>query len=190
MKIILAVPHPGNDVPAWCFLPDSALVNTGKPFFIPDFADRFDVVPAVAFKVSRMGKGIARRFGHRYYTEWAPALHIHAPLLAGSLTAAGLPTDMARSFEKSLTVAPFRPIESLPQMGSLQLLNRGLEVSSLPLEGLTNLADILVEAASRDNIVKMGDILIPATGPGHTLAIGDRLALQLQGETLIDLNIK
>ena len=49
--------------------PESALIREGKPFFIPDFADRFDYETEIVVRINRLGKDIAERFAYRYYDE-------------------------------------------------------------------------------------------------------------------------
>ena len=43
-------------------IPDSAIQKSGKPFFVPDFASRFQFSAAAAVHVCRLGKNIAQRF--------------------------------------------------------------------------------------------------------------------------------
>ena len=50
-------------------IPDSAIQKSGKPFFVPDFASRFQFSAAAAVHVCRLGKNIAQRFANRYYED-------------------------------------------------------------------------------------------------------------------------
>ena len=54
--------------------PDSAILKGGKPFFIPDFAERFDYEAELVVRISKLGKNIAPRFAHRYYDAIAPGM--------------------------------------------------------------------------------------------------------------------
>lgn len=94
---------------SWYFIADSALVNAGKPFFIPEFADEFEAFLAPVVRISRIGKSIAARFAERYYTEIAPAVHFRASKLRRQLLEAGLPTDPSHSFDRAMTVGSFLP---------------------------------------------------------------------------------
>jgi 2-keto-4-pentenoate hydratase/2-oxohepta-3-ene-1,7-dioic acid hydratase in catechol pathway len=49
--------------------PESALTRDGKPFFVPDFAERFDYETEIVVRINKLGKNIAERFAHRYYDE-------------------------------------------------------------------------------------------------------------------------
>jgi len=49
--------------------PDSALLKKNKPFFLPGFSDNIHYEVEVVIKISKLGKGIAAKFAHRYYNE-------------------------------------------------------------------------------------------------------------------------
>ena len=55
------------EAPVIFMKPDSAILKGGKPFFIPDFAERFDYEAELVVRISKLGKNIAPRFAHRYY---------------------------------------------------------------------------------------------------------------------------
>ena len=46
---------------------DSAILNQGKPFFIPDHLGRIDYETEMVVRICRLGKNISERFAHRYY---------------------------------------------------------------------------------------------------------------------------
>lgn len=46
---------------------DSALARDGQPWFVPDFGHDWSWVPALAVRVSRLGKCVSTRFASRYY---------------------------------------------------------------------------------------------------------------------------
>ena len=50
--------------------PDSCWILSRRPVFVPGFAPRFIGVPAIAVKISRLGKCVEPRFAPRYYAEW------------------------------------------------------------------------------------------------------------------------
>ena len=47
--------------------PDSALLKSGKPFFIPDDLGRIEYEGELVVRICRLGKSIPERFAHRYY---------------------------------------------------------------------------------------------------------------------------
>ncbi len=46
---------------------DSALLNNGKPFFIPDHPGRIEYETELVVRICKLGKTIPQRFAHRYY---------------------------------------------------------------------------------------------------------------------------
>jgi len=59
----------GNDVPTEpvIFLkPETALLRTGHPFFIPPFSNEIHYETEVVLRICRVGKGISPEFALRY----------------------------------------------------------------------------------------------------------------------------
>ena len=85
MKIFAAVGNHAGFIPAygesvvpsdrdiphgfWYEIPDSSIIRSGNPFFVPDFDTRFVALPSIAVRICKLGKGIAPRFVPRYYDE-------------------------------------------------------------------------------------------------------------------------
>lgn len=92
-------------------IPDSAIQKSGKPFFVPDFASRFQFSAAAAVHVCRLGKNIAQRFANRYYEEAGLCLVFEAKDLLESLNADGKPRALATSFDASHIVGEMTPTD-------------------------------------------------------------------------------
>lgn len=73
MKIIAVAPAGNSAVPQYVLMADSCVITTDRPFFLPAFAPRFTARLAVALRMERQGKSIARRFASRYVGSAAPA---------------------------------------------------------------------------------------------------------------------
>lgn len=182
---------------SWYFLPDSALVNSGKPFFIPEFADEFEAVLVAVVRINRIGKSIGARFAERYYSEVAPGVHFVAPGLRRRLLEAGLSPDPSYSFDRSLTVGSFLPAESfldgVPAVMTLTPAANGDGETSEVFIGTDKLKDAIgsmLEAVSGSNTIKMGDYLIPVLTSPLKIAIGDTLTVSKGTDTLLTIHIK
>ena len=57
---------------------DSSILYSGRPFFVPDFAQRFVATPAIVVRTSRLGKCIAPKFAHRYWDALTAAFSVVA----------------------------------------------------------------------------------------------------------------
>ena len=52
---------------------DSSILYTGRPFFVPDFAQEFVATPTIVVRMNRLGKCVAPKFAHRYWDALLPA---------------------------------------------------------------------------------------------------------------------
>ena len=112
---------------------DSAIVKTGKPFFVPHFAHNFTGTPALVMHIDRLGKHIAPRFAHRYCLAVAPAIKV---------TARGIDAEqhhqatsaLAHSFDGALLLGDFTTSDSIAQgiNGSLITVERKGQVFAVP----------------------------------------------------------
>lgn len=178
-------------VPAgWRLLADSNLLSPRHPFFIPDFEGGVVITASLAVRVSRLGKGIASRFAGRYYSEGAAAVAFPALSWGDRLVAAGLPDSPARAYDKSLATGSFG---RLPDDGELQLDvclhtpgGMKLEVRRFMTTWRAAVAGA-IEAVSRDNTLKTGDLLLCGTfSTGWQPPFDSRLEASLScGGTLI-----
>lgn len=186
MKTVIADSLPQS----WYFLPDSALVNSGKPFFIPDFADSFEAWLAPVVKLDRMGKSIGARFAGRYWNEIAPAVHFRAPELRKSLLEASLPPDRAQGFDRSMTVGDTISIDTLTPTTTLHILKNGTRAASVNIHQLLHTASEMLEQISVCNTVKTGDYLVPVLAGPLPISIGDRLSVCADDKVLLFIDIK
>lgn len=184
-------PAPDPDFPvAWYFIPDSAIANAGKPFFIPEFASAIEAVPVVALRIDRLGKTIAPRFASRYFSEMAVGVHFRAPLLRKTLAEKGLPQDMAYSFDRSLILSPLMPKEKLLEGDSVRMLADGEEVAGWDADRLLSPIPEVLKEVSAANTLKMGDLVVPSAPAGHAVGIGSIIEIMLAQECLLRVEIK
>lgn len=183
------------DEPMFSIISSSAILQGGNPYFVPYFADSFEARGAIAMRIGRLGKGIARRFAHRYVDAVAPALLFIAPGLLESLKERGLPWTKAISYDKCLALGKFTSVT----FSEIPLCNIGLKLMGQGDDGLTeyfrtfsNLeTDAIIEGLSRDNTLKTGDILLASIASEGPVAIpGHSATLYLNGEQALRFNIR
>ena len=75
---------------------DSALLNNGKPFFIPDHLGRIEYETEVVVRISKLGKTIPQRFAHRYYDAVTVGIDFTAREMQKKLREAGQPGNSPR----------------------------------------------------------------------------------------------
>ncbi|MDE5877455.1 MAG: fumarylacetoacetate hydrolase family protein [Muribaculaceae bacterium] len=201
MKIFALVNnHPQQYVPGplaegplvWDMLPDSCLLRSGNVLFLPDLTHRYEAVPTLAVKIGRLGKSIAPRFAHRYVAEITVALHIRDLTRLDALREAGLPWVMAWGFDRSLVTGNFVPADDLAALADIKLeVTDTVTHTTVGSCGLIIDLPHVIEAVSRDNTLKNGDLILPSLAPsGLVLKPGQLLSASLDGRSLLEVKIK
>lgn len=191
MKIIVTennYPPATSETPgAWFLIADSAITNTGKPFYMPEHNQGIEVQLGLVVKICRLGKHIAPKFVSRYYTEMAPVVHFTNIFSKTLLKSFNLPIDAAHNFDKSLFVGEFFPKEEAEPI-TLKINDR--EVLKFDLTQVIKPIDQTISALSNFNSMKMGDLIIPALTPPVEIKKGDFLEVCNQDSTLFSIRIK
>lgn len=158
------------------FIPDSALLLCGKPFFIPELPGPWAVTYYPAFRVSRLGKSIASRFAHRYYDAVAVAAKPSTPAADPVIVSA---------MDGGIVLGEWTPYDGQSPLE----ISIGETVVSLPAAQLE--LDTAIARLSRLMTFKMGDIVLPLRlGVQHEIEIGDHISASVQGEKSLDFNVK
>ena len=183
MKIFAAVGNHAGFIPAcgellftqerralqgcWYEIPDSSIIRSGNPFFVPDFDQRFIALPSVAVKICRLGKSVAPRFASRYYDEIT---------LGFSVVAA----DRLRKFI---------PVE---ECGEEFVINAGGDELKWKLDSAWRHIDEIISEISRGCTIKTGDIILPHISPsGIRLLAGDHISVKTtDSSNILDINIR
>lgn len=177
---------------------DSAILNQGKPFFIPDHLGRIDYETEVVVRICRLGKSIPQRFAHRYYDALTLGIDFTARDLQRKASEAGQPWTICKGFDGSAAIGEWIPKEKLLkdpeavcEASGLQALHFHLDIQTAEdrehghpghtvQEGCTSdmlyTIDEIIAYISQFFTLKTGDLLYTGTpagvGPVH---IGDRL---------------
>lgn len=186
---LLCIEYNAAGIPAVRVIGDDALLRENRDFYLPPFAQEVSCAPQLFVRISRLGKHIAPRFASRYYDAVGAAVRFRADSLASRLVADGLPDSPAVAFEGSAAVSELLPLEGNLAAPYAFALN-GETRYSATLADNTPL-DTLVALASEYHLLKIGDYLLCGTPfclPG--VKPGDRIALTLREQTLINIRIK
>lgn len=173
---------------------DSSIIQPGKPFFVPDFAERFDYETEIVVKIARVGKDISERFAHRYYNELTVGIDFTARDLQNTLRAQGHPWECCKSFDGSAALGKFISKDSLgcdvQDIHFRSTLN-GQLVQSGHTADMIHTIDHIIAHASKFFTLKTGDLIFTGTpvgvGPVHE---GDKLEAYIGDTKLLELRIK
>lgn len=113
---------------AWYFLPDSAISNAGKPFFIPETDTVAEAVLAPVIKINRLGKTIAPAVRPQILLRAGPGHSFPAP--GGAQKASrgraacrhGLFIRQIADYRRFLTVQSRRESDHDPQRRRVRLM--------------------------------------------------------------------
>ena len=192
---------------------DSAILNQGKPFFIPDHLGRIDYETEVVVRICRLGKNIPQRFAHRYYDALTIGIDFTARDLQKKASEAGQPWTICKGFDGSAAIGEWVPKEKLLtdpeapcEQSGLQRLHFHLDIQTeedrrqgregkTVQKGCTSdmlyTVDEIIAYISQFFTLKTGDLLYTGTpagvGPVH---IGDRLEGWLEGRRVLAFNCK
>lgn len=172
---------------------DSSLLKDGKLFFIPDFSSEIHYETELVVKIDRLGKNIAERFAHRYYSEVTVGIDFTARDLQRRLREQGLPWEICKAFDNSAVIGTFIPLE---EAGNVNQLSFHLDMNGKTVQQ-GNTADMLfsvdqiIAYVSRFFTLKIGDLIYTGTPVGvGPVSIGDHLEGYLGERKLLDFHVR
>lgn len=174
--------------------PDSALLKSNKPFFLPDFSNEIHYETEIIVKIDRLGKNISEQFAPRYYSEVGVGIDFTARDLQRKQKESGSPWEICKSFDNSAAISEFVPLETLG--GNINKLNFHLDINGkMVQQGNTEdqifNIDKIIAYVSRFFTLKIGDIIFTGTPAGvGPVAINDRLQAYIEDRKMMDFLIK
>ena len=174
----------------WYVVADSALSNSGKPFYIPEEGGEVKAFLSVAVRFSRLGKYIEPRFARRYFKEIAPAIHFRLENLKEELIGDRLPISPAVSFDRSIIADKYKNCEATGDDIKVVMKLNGERVRSFLREDMRQQLEELIHRYSRTNTIKMGDIMLPCLLEGVTIKEGDYLEVEYCNQPAFNVKIK
>lgn len=173
--------------------PESSLNRDGKPFFVPDFAERFDYETEIVVRINKLGKNIAERFAYRYYDELTVGIDFTARDLQEKLKEKGLPWDICKGFDGAAAIGEFVNKSELPD---IQNLNFRLDVDGRTAQtGWTGdmifTVDKIISYVSKFFILKTGDLIFTGTPVGvGPVSENQMLEGFVEDRKLLELKVK
>lgn len=173
--------------------PDSSVLKDGKPFFIPDFSSEIHYETEIVVKIDRLGKHIAERFAHRYYSEVTVGIDFTARDLQARLREKGLPWELSKSFDNAAALGTFVPLASIGEIGRLpfHLDINGKRVQAGNTADMLFSVDKIIAYVSSFCTLKIGDLIYTGTpagvGPVH---IDDHLEGYIGERKLLDFHVR
>lgn len=178
---------------------DSALLKNGKPFFVPEWAERFDYEAELVLRICRLGKGIPERFAHRYYDAVTVGIDFTARDVQKTARANGMPWAICKGFDNSAAIGEWKEInggtEVSPETGTssgnlniaFHLDLNGQTVQHGNSNEMVFTFDRMVSYLSRFFTLRTGDLIFTGTPPGiGPVHPGDHLEGYIGDERVLD----
>ncbi|MBQ0103679.1 MAG: fumarylacetoacetate hydrolase family protein [Prevotellaceae bacterium] len=173
--------------------PESAVIRENKPFFVPDFAERFDYETELVVRINRLGKNIPERFAYRYYDEVTLGIDFTARDLQARLRKDGLPWEICKAFDGSAAVGEFIPKEELPNIQDIHfhLDIEGKTVQQGHTADMIHSVDKIIAYASQYFTLKTGDLIFTGTPAGvGPVSEGMHLTAYIEDRKVLEQRIK
>lgn len=185
----------GNDAAAWTLFSGASILQGGNPYFVPDFARRFEARPSLALKIGKLGKGFAPRFAYRYVESVAPCAIFVASDLLDQLRRLGYPWTAAICYDRSLALGQFIKTDFERLCVATTSISIETEGRILTKEWIAQAhrcqAADAISAIARYNTLKTGDIiLLPMGEDGLEIAPGMKATLSIGDEVSAKFNIR
>lgn len=173
--------------------PDTALLATKQPFFIPDFSDDVHHEVEILVKISKVGKYIDKKFAHKYYDEIGLGIDFTARDVQQQLKEKGLPWEKAKSFDGAAVVGKWLPKSDFKAMDDIgfSLEKNGSVVQQGNTSHMLWKIDELIEYVSKYFTLKIGDIIFTGTPSGVAkVEENDELRGLIENTEMFKLTIK
>lgn len=148
-----AFPTPSTE---WSVLPDSVGLISDRPLFVRDEIKPV-IIPMIAVRISRLGKGIEPRFANRYWEEAAPAFQLLPGRGAELLNEGVVPPVSMLCFDNAIVTGELRHKEEIRFR-----FNNSEKIFSID----PKIIDRYISLISETNTIKTGDfVLLAVDGP-------------------------
>lgn len=173
----------------WYVLPDSSVVRSHNPFFIPEFDSEFMGATALVVKIGRLGKSISSKFAPRYFTECTLGVTVWGETLRRRLLEVGSFPAPAMCFDRAFWVGEFVAADALKS--SEVKFVRGDEQTPVDLSAVFASVPAVIEALSASNALKMGDMIaIRIPGGEFPLQAPQRVGFMNGDTQLLEIKVK
>ena len=174
--------------------PETALVQRGQPFFVPDFSHDVHYELELVLRICKNGRHIEEKFAPTYFDAIGLGIDFTARDLQSDLKKKGLPWELAKAFDGSAPISPtFKPVADFPDFANIDFrLEVNGEVrqqgnSGLMLHPFAN----IIAFVSQYITLKQGDLVFTGTPAGvGQVQPGDELRGYLGDELLLEVPVR
>ena len=177
-----------GDAPVCYLMADSSVLYSGRPFFVPDFAEDFVAAPSIVVRMGRLGKCVSSKFAHRYWDAITAGFNVRACHDCDAKLDA-----LDRAFDGAAIVGDWVAVSDVedPMQAVVEVKVDDEVISRRCLADMVMPLGDMIAAVSTRCSIKMGDLLFTGDcGPHVTLSPGMRLTASLGERPLLDVRVK
>lgn len=178
----------GDELPQAYLVPDSSILYSPRPFFLPDFASAFVATPTIIVRMSRLGKCVAPKFAHRYWDAFTAGFTLQAQDSDDQRL-----NGLHRAFDGALIVGEWVMTATVDDPLNTVVETRVGEdiVSACCMADMRHSIDNIIAACSTRCSIKMGDLLITGdAGNQLLLTPGHKLTACINGQHVLDVKVR
>lgn len=179
--------------PVFFLKPDTSLVQNDQPFYLPDFSKEIHHEVELVIKINKPGKNIQVQFANKYYDEIGIGIDFTARDIQAECKKKGLPWEKAKAFDGSAPLGKFIDKKQFADEKniSFKLTVNGKEVQTGNSGSMLFSFDKIIAHVSKYFTLKTGDLIYTGTPEGvGSVTIGDKLEAYIEGQKLLDFEIK
>lgn len=179
--------------PVFFMKPDVALLRENKDFYFPAFTNDLHYECELVVKIDKMGKHIAEKFAHKYYSQISLGIDFTARDLQQKCKEKGLPWEIAKSFEHSAPISEIWIDKAELNLNNIQfyLEINGSKVQQGTSQDMIFNIDKIIAYISQFVTLKTGDLIFTGTPAGvGPVKIGDRLRGFIGDKEMYNFEIK
>ena len=168
---------------------DSSVLRNNDDFYMPTFSSNMQCTVGYMLRVTRLAKCMNEKFAPRCYDAVGVAVAFVAQDIVERNCALGRPCDEAYCFDKSFAVSPESVAPDAVGEGVLDI-KIGNSQSECKLSDIKISLDKALSKASELLTLKMGDIVYVAVTEPFSPQIGERIEIALNGENMLNFEVK
>lgn len=173
--------------------PDSAILKNNKPFFIPDFSADLHYEAEIVLRISKLGKGIQKKYASRYYDAITAGIDFTARDMQQKFAAAGMPWELSKTFDGAAPLGRFIPADRFPDHSNIDFrlgINDTERQHGNTRDMIFSFGEI-IEFVSKFYTLKTGDLIFTGTPPGvGPVKKGDNLVAWIGDEKVLDFFVR
>ena len=179
--------------PVFFLKPDTSLLKEGSDFYYPEFTQDLQYECEVVIRIDKVGKNIAEKFAHKYYSSITLGIDFTARDLQQKCKEKGLPWEIGKAFEHSAPLSNSfisKDEIDLTQL-EFELHQNGKTVQKGNTKDMIFSIDQIIAYVSRFMTLKTGDLIYTGTPVGvGPVAIGDVLEGYIGTKKMFRFDVK